>query len=86
MIFILLFSAIIFLITQNKREQREIFYQLNEHTIGIMTKSIISSVCARRSDEAFNVWSFSYTLPNRVTVKRGPDGGFTLNKRPSLDT
>lgn len=64
----------------------EIFYQLNEHIIGIMTKSITPSVCARGSDEAFNIWSFSYILPKRVTVKRGPDGGFTLNKRPSLDT
>lgn len=64
----------------------KIFYQLNEHTIGIMTKSITPGTCDLGSDEAFNVWSFSYILPNRVTVKRGPDSGFMLNNRPSLDT
>lgn len=48
--------------------------------------SIIVSVYAMKSDEALDVWSFSYTLPNRVTVKTGPDGGFRLSKRPSLNT
>lgn len=48
--------------------------------------SIAVSVCTMRSDGALDVGSFPYTLPNRVTVKTGPDGGFRLNKRPSLDT
>lgn len=44
------------------------------------------SPCATRSAEAPDALSLSYNLPNRVTVKTGPDGGFRLNKRPSLDT
>lgn len=48
----------------------------------------ISSIsdCVMRSEEAFDAQSFSYNLPNRVTVNTGPDVGFRLNKRPSLDT
>lgn len=52
----------------------------------VITMSITLSVCAMRSDEIFDAWSFSYNLPNRVTVKTGPDNGFKLNKHPSLDT
>lgn len=71
---------------QNRKGKIEIFYQLNEHTISATTPSITPGACAPRSDEAFNIESFSYNLPNRVTVKIGPDGGFTLNRRPSFDT
>lgn len=48
----------------------------------------ISSIseCVMRSEEAFDAQSFPYNLPNRVTVNTGPDVGFRLNKRPSLDT
>lgn len=63
-----------------------IFYQINEYTIGAITISIILLACALRPDEAFDAQSFSYNLPNRVTVKTGPDVGFRLNKRPSVDT
>lgn len=55
-------------------------------TILVNTTSITVSACAMRFDEAFDTGSFSYNLPNRVTVKTGPDDGFRLNKRPSLDT
>ena len=47
---------------------------------------ITLSACIVRSDKAFGALSFSYNLPKRVTVKTGPDVGFRLNKRPSLDT
>lgn len=48
----------------------------------------ISSISERvmRSEEALDAESFPYNLPNRVTVNTGPDVGFKLNKRPSLDT
>lgn len=48
----------------------------------------ISSIseCVMRSEEALDAQSFPYNLPNRVTVNTGPDVGFRLNKRPSLDT
>ena len=48
--------------------------------------SITLSTCAMGSEKAFGELSFSYNLPNRVTVKIGPDSGFWLHKRPSLDT
>jgi hypothetical protein len=54
--------------------------------MGVITISITFDVSTLSSSEAFGAPSFSYNLPNRVTVKTGSDVGFRLNKRPSLDT